>query len=724
MSLGIDIGHAAGHSILSLSGRLNGSTAAQLESWLAEQAAVPSVWDLSQLDFVSSAGLRVLIAHEKQVRRAGQSTTLVGVSPAVHEVLRMTGLAALWTLLPSLEALEATPGPAIRATPAADETMTASTGARVAVQRQAAGPATLLHWNDGAWRGASLRRLGLSFGRGGLGTHRDVAMARPLRFAGLISSLNICLDDGECDVLAIAEPDHTFVRVDEAWSFGGAPTARLRVDSDLTTAALGEVARTVSATPWCAMLMLVPGGAEGSHESAQSARLVFGVLPPGDDASWIGCHIAIDLVTPDVFTAPSVATWLEVLPRLAGEDLADGLPSELPTGSVAFLWGAASAAAAADHTLRIESGPGEAGDGDETELIVRSLYADCSRVVLTRLTGGYSASTSQVESFDALGRRMLPTVLKVGPASMMRRENEAHERYVRPFILNNASVGLGMATQGELVGLRYNFLGVTGDQGALRTLARGWSVEPAPRMHDLYEQVVRRTLSPWYGQAREVEAALYVDHTPLRLFPGLIAAARATLPHDLDAPTLRCEALERTVPNPWWFLIHEFPRRQAQRIRCRVSITHGDLNLNNILCDERDNLYVIDFSETRERSVGSDFARLESVFLLLQRPAPAPGTATAQFLRAVEALYAADTPWYALPAGASVLPADDLAFIGRLRRLAQEHLGASAPAEAYLLPVLEWTLPMAAWPNLPLALRELSTWVAALQVERLETSRG
>ena len=33
--------------------------------------------------------------------------------------------------------------------------------------------------------------------------------------------------------------------------------------------------------------------------------------------------------------------------------------------------------------------------------------------------------------------------------------------------------------------------------------------------------------------------------------------------------------------------------------------------MRNVLVDERDNLYVIDFSETRPRNVVSDFARLE-----------------------------------------------------------------------------------------------------------------
>ena len=47
-----------------------------------------------------------------------------------------------------------------------------------------------------------------------------------------------------------------------------------------------------------------------------------------------------------------------------------------------------------------------------------------------------------------------------------------------------------------------------------------------------------------------------------------------------------------------------------------TAVTHGDLNLNNVLVDERRNIYVIDFSETRIRNVASDFARIEPMGLL------------------------------------------------------------------------------------------------------------
>ena len=90
---------------LRLAGRLNGNTALQLEQFLAGTEPAPDWWDLSALVFLSSAGLRVLIAHEKRRRRLGvASSTLVGTPAAVREVLELTGLTDFWQLLPALPA--------------------------------------------------------------------------------------------------------------------------------------------------------------------------------------------------------------------------------------------------------------------------------------------------------------------------------------------------------------------------------------------------------------------------------------------------------------------------------------------------------------------------------------------------------------------------------------------------------------------------------------------
>ena len=75
---------------LELDGRLDTNTAPELEAFLAEQLGGASmlVINCDDLVYVSSAGLRVLLAASKKMKG---SMKLVNVTELVMEVLEMTG---------------------------------------------------------------------------------------------------------------------------------------------------------------------------------------------------------------------------------------------------------------------------------------------------------------------------------------------------------------------------------------------------------------------------------------------------------------------------------------------------------------------------------------------------------------------------------------------------------------------------------------------------------
>ena len=129
----------------------------------------------------------------------------------------------------------------------------------------------------------------------------------------------------------------------------------------------------------------------------------------------------------------------------------------------------------------------------------------------------------------------------------------------------------------------------------------------------LVDTLFTRVLKPWYGQPRWEPVALYAEHDPRRLFPTLCEAAAQVLGVSADAERLPCPELGTDILNPSYFLQHEFPRRRQRSRLWYTSICHGDLNMQNVLLDERENIYVIDFSETRPRNIVSDLARLEPI---------------------------------------------------------------------------------------------------------------
>ena len=77
---------------VALEGRLDTTTALKLEEELRGSVAGVSrlVFDLAKLEYVSSAGLRVLLAMQKLMNRQG-AMLLRNVNEAVMEVFEVTG---------------------------------------------------------------------------------------------------------------------------------------------------------------------------------------------------------------------------------------------------------------------------------------------------------------------------------------------------------------------------------------------------------------------------------------------------------------------------------------------------------------------------------------------------------------------------------------------------------------------------------------------------------
>lgn len=84
---------------IALEGRLDTTTSHDLEEALAASldGVTALVFDFTKLDYLSSAGLRVLLSAQKRMNRQG-SMKLVHVNDAVKEVFDITGFADFLTI--------------------------------------------------------------------------------------------------------------------------------------------------------------------------------------------------------------------------------------------------------------------------------------------------------------------------------------------------------------------------------------------------------------------------------------------------------------------------------------------------------------------------------------------------------------------------------------------------------------------------------------------------
>lgn len=82
-----------------ISGRLDTNSSPKLEAVLRQSMSgvTELVFDFSGVEYLSSAGLRVLLAAQKVMNRQG-SMKLIGVSAEVMEVFEITGFSDILTV--------------------------------------------------------------------------------------------------------------------------------------------------------------------------------------------------------------------------------------------------------------------------------------------------------------------------------------------------------------------------------------------------------------------------------------------------------------------------------------------------------------------------------------------------------------------------------------------------------------------------------------------------
>lgn len=84
---------------ITLEGRLDTTTAPQLEAELNESLTdvTDLVFDFSKLEYISSAGLRILLASQKTMAKKG-TMKICGVCDEIMEVFSITGFSDILTI--------------------------------------------------------------------------------------------------------------------------------------------------------------------------------------------------------------------------------------------------------------------------------------------------------------------------------------------------------------------------------------------------------------------------------------------------------------------------------------------------------------------------------------------------------------------------------------------------------------------------------------------------
>ena len=109
--MNIAVTEADGVTVLRFDGNLDTNTAPNAQEQLdalMDQGATKLLIDFESLDYISSAGLRVLLATAKKLRRSSGKLHMCSLNEMVTEVFDISGFSTIFSVFPSeAEALEA-----------------------------------------------------------------------------------------------------------------------------------------------------------------------------------------------------------------------------------------------------------------------------------------------------------------------------------------------------------------------------------------------------------------------------------------------------------------------------------------------------------------------------------------------------------------------------------------------------------------------------------------
>jgi anti-anti-sigma factor len=695
------------------------------------------ILDMSACPYLSSAGIRVLLIAKKKLQSHDREMYVTDLEPAVLQVLQMAGLHQLLRIVPTVDH-------ALALQKLSESQGTTSHQFAIGTQQF---DFQLLHHEKikaSYWVEPTILSFDeLCFGIGLGSINTPVASAED--DSGLVVVTPYCtgfLPDKHAygaDFRITTEPKKTGLCITEALSFGKQASGAISCAKDASVhmnQLLPEINEILHKTGHADSVNLFVV-LNQSREAPSISFVICNSLAMKDKLAAIGLHDMKALISKQdgdvhfygigfLLAELEFAGKLQALPELLEQHLGFeniiGVQAydenTLLQNPVLWLFQAQELVEGQHQLLSIETNAIDFAA--EKAFLARQLYTDSSKLVIDQLHGGFSAQTFHVKSYDHEGRKMRPTVLKIAPRNLIERESAGCQHYALPYIFNNSAVVLGTAYYGDMGALRYNFVGIGGEESRLQWLTKYYEQMNQEYLEPLLDKIFLQILKPWYGQTVMKELQLFDEHDPTRtFFPHIFEVVQEVWGISADDAQLMING--KQYLNPYWYLKHKYAKYRNYTYNYPTAVCHGDLNMQNILLDDAMNIYLIDFSETRPRAAISDFARLEAI-MTIDRAAvetEQDWQAYADFLETFYQAKTLDTLPEANFEGHDGRSINKQVFVThKMRQYARQTVAGRSEIFPYYLALLEWVLPVICY-TLPMPQRKISTVAASLLCQNL-----
>ncbi|MBI5418416.1 response regulator [Candidatus Poribacteria bacterium] len=259
-----------------------------------------------------------------------------------------------------------------------------------------------------------------------------------------------------------------------------------------------------------------------------------------------------------------------------------------------------------EHLLILRGPNVIVNSGDEK--VLRRLFHDCDRITISPLTSGYSSAKVFRVSPEIRGRGQDEVIVKIDWAENIYKESKNVKMFVENWLgFYKVSHIKNISYAGEVGGILYTL--VEGSLENLINFIKYVQLNSIKKIEKILEELFLKTFKNWYNNK---ETRVFLIHMILQekimnldLLKDLV---KKYYPDWKDEQKVSINGISEKITHP----VYAFSKlNTSDHIHSYYSYIHGDLNANNILIDNRNSCYVIDFFFTDIGFILQDFVLLE-----------------------------------------------------------------------------------------------------------------